>query len=215
MARSTHSQVSIREHSIPSGYLTTSASCSGGMADQHNMIYSQVSKRDELQQQQQLAASEQYHYASGAASSSVPTFQRQLTANTSTEFDNYSQVLSDDYEEDAVAAGYCDMMNYGDIDVTSHHHHHHTHHHPQQHMNGQNGRYSNAADTTSLPYSLKTSTQHGSIVASSQPATGTGHLYSNASQHASDNSLKNMYRAVEYKKGSSRKPLLFHLSFYF
>jgi len=178
ITRSTHSQVSIREHSIPSGYLTTSASCSGGVAQlcggEHNMIYSQVSKRDEM--------GGECHY--GAPSSSMPTFQRQLNANMSTEFDNYSQVLSDDYEEE----GSCEVMNYGDIDVTSHPHHLHHHNSRCQH-----------ADASSLPYSLKTSTQHGSILASSNAAGG--HLYANASSQASDLPLKNMYRAVEYKKG--------------
>lgn len=221
MTRSTHSQVSIREQSIPSGYLTTSASCSGGVAQlcssggggasEHNMIYSQVggstNKRCVMSDLDMIDC--QYGGGAGAnATSSMPAFQRQLNVNTSAEFDNYSQVLSDDYDEEEV-------MNYGDIDVTNQHHHHY--HHQQTHVaHGCSGsgpsRYQHA-DALSLPYSLKTSTQHGSILASSNTAAGAGagasaggaggHVYANTSQQSggSDNSLKNMYRAVEYKKG--------------
>lgn len=199
ITRSTHSQVSMRDQSIPSGYLTTSASCSGGVAqlcsagltpEHTNMIYSQVGAggSHHLKQQQQQQRDHLDMIECSYAATSMPAFQRQLNVNASTEFDNYSQVLSDDYDEEEV-------MNYGDIDVTNRHLHHH--HHP--HSCGAASRCQHSADIASLPYSLKTSTQHGAILASSNAAAG--HVYANTSQQSSDNSLKNMYRAVEYKKG--------------
>lgn len=218
MTRSTHSQVSIREQSIPSGYLTTSASCSGGVAQlcssgggavgvggasEHNMIYSQVGSTNKRCGMQSDLDMIDCQYGGGVnGTSSMPAFQRQLNVNTSAEFDNYSQVLSDDYDEEEV-------MNYGDIDVTNQHHHqyHHQHTHVTQGCSGSGPSRYQHADALSLPYSLKTSTQHGSILASSNTAAAAGgvggHVYANTSQQSggSDNSLKNMYRAVEYKKG--------------
>lgn len=170
---------------MPSAYLTTSASASDDSVEHKNMIYSHVNKRsfvDELDMTRQ--------YGVGGVSS-LPTFQCQLNANTSTEFDNYSQVLSDEYEEDEMAA--TEVMNYGDIDVTSYPHNQYCH---QNSKNCDSSRYQNIDSGSSMPYSLKTNTQHGSIVAGSN---AYGHAYSNDQQ----SDLKNMYRAVEYQKGIS------------
>ncbi len=87
------------------------------------------------------------------------------------EFDNYSQVLSDDDVDAAMA--------YGDIDVmTSQHTRHHSGH--QQVL-------------VNEPFALKTSNQLGSILA--------GQNHSKEYMHQ-ENCHKNMYRAVEYSKGT-------------
>lgn len=263
ITRSTHSQVSIREHSIPSGYLTTSASCGshmgqqqqvlcagplalhgsggGGCIGDHQMIYSQVNNNNMNGSMRRMTmgvgggcgggggghggGEDVLEYTTTTTGRSMPTYHRQLNANTSTEFDNYSQVLSDDDDDEdggcggggsgEYGLGDDEAMNYGDIDVTnqfSHIHHRHPlahSHHNQHHHQHYDHRYQNI-DADSLAYSLKTNTQHGSILASSSAAaaaTGTaGHLYAtptnNAFQQPSSSSdHKNMYRAVEYKKG--------------
>lgn len=112
-------------------------------------------------------------------SSHYPIQVRQLNYN-SNEFDNYSQVLTDDND------GSC-AMSYGDIDVTSH----------QKRDKCQQI----ISDTNSLPFSLKTNTQHGSILAGSNGAGN--HLYSHQQQNMQQDALKNMYRAVEYTKGKN------------
>lgn len=165
---------------------------------EHNMIYSQVNNNSRR-------GDDMLEYTTGT-SGSMPTYQRQLNVNTSTEFDNYSQVLSDDYEEEEMS---CDAMNYGDIDVTNQFTHlHHPHHHALYSRSGhavaaarcyQNlDAMTTGPITDSPPYSLKTNTQHGQILACSNAAPGN--LYSAAGCHK-DYSNKNMYRAVEYTKG--------------
>lgn len=108
---------------------------------------------------------------------------RQSNYNTNVnEFDNYSQVLT---EESSFAGNASALMNYGDVDIKE-----------TFHQGFNESLYHGSAkpniavdlNTISYPYSMKTNTQHGSIIASAAGAS-----------HVSD-SVKNMYRAVEYTK---------------